>query len=62
LRFGLGVEAFCDKQTPGVMGPGVRRDDVSLAPYYPQEIRTSQKDKAPPSGGTFLLSRISVPD
>ena len=26
------------------MGPGVRRDDVSLAPYYPQEIRTILKE------------------
>ena len=32
-RFGLGVEAFCNEQTPGVMDPGVRRDDVWLAPY-----------------------------
>jgi hypothetical protein len=36
-RFGLGVETFCDKQTPGVMGPGVRRDDVGLAAYYPKK-------------------------
>jgi len=62
VRLGLGVEAFCSQLTPGGIGASVRWGYRWLAPYYPKEIRTLPKRKAPPSGGTFLLSRMSVPD